>query len=65
MKQIPIEAVEEVERELPEMIDVIQSSSKGPILLVLDDFDGQERLLFNALWYATSHGRSVVIERGH
>lgn len=65
MKQIPIEAVEEVERELPEIVDAIQIRSKGPIVLVLGDFEGQERLFFNAVWYAISHSRRVVIEPEH
>jgi hypothetical protein len=65
MRQIPIETVEEVERELPEIVDAIQARSKGPIVLVLGDFEDQQSLFFNAVWYATSHDRRVVIEPVH
>jgi len=65
MRQIPIEAMEQVQRELPEIVDAIQARSKGAVILVLDDFEGEPDLFFNTVWYAASHGRRVVIEPTH
>lgn len=65
MDQIPIEVAEEVESEVPDIVDAVQTRTKGPIVLMLDDFGGQERLFFNTVWFATSHGKRVVIEQEH
>lgn len=62
MRKIPIEAIEQIEQEVPEIVDAVQRQSPGPIVLALEDFEGQPDLLFNSVWYALSHGRRVVIE---
>lgn len=65
MGGIPIEVLEQVEREVPEVVDAIQQRRSGPIVLLFSDFEGQEDLFFNTVWYATSHGRQVVIDPSH
>lgn len=62
MKKIPIAAAEEVEQELPDLADLVQANGTGPVALVFADFEKQERLFYNVVWYSISHGRRVVIE---
>ena len=62
MRRMPIEEAEEVERELPEFVDLVQGKSSDRVTLRIEDFDGDPALLYNCIRYALSCGKSVSIE---
>lgn len=63
MKDMPVEIAIEVERQIPEIVDVVQKRQDEPLVVVFDAFEGKSKLLYECVWYALSHGKNVLIER--
>lgn len=62
MKRISVGLAQEVERMIPEIIDVVQRTEAAPIVMRLEAFDGKPDLLYHCLWYATSYGKAVQVQ---
>jgi hypothetical protein len=62
MRRMPIEAAEQVELALPELVDLFQDRRNNGIRLRLEDFENDPDLLYNCVWYAVSLGKWVRVE---
>lgn len=63
MKNIPYDLVRKIESELPEFVKGVHSNV-DVIVMMLDAFAGEPELFYDAVWYATSHGKHVKIVAG-
>jgi hypothetical protein len=55
---------EEVERALPEFVDLVQDRRSKGVRLRLEDFEDEPYLLYCCLWYALNYGKSVRFDPG-
>lgn len=62
MKRIPIERLERVEAEIPNLSDFIYHARGGRLYFQLEKFENQPELFFDAVWWAASNGIVAVVE---
>lgn len=62
MKRIPIERVEKVEAEIPDLGDHIYHARGGKLLFQLEQFENEPELFFDAVWWAASNGILALVE---
>ena len=61
MKPIPSPIAREVEVTVPAFARAVEKPGADQVLMTLDAFAGEPDLFYHCVWYATSHGKSVVI----
>lgn len=62
MNKMPIEAVERLQKNMPDFFEWVEAYRPGEKVEVLfDDFEGEPEKLHDCIWYALSKGRSVAV----